>query len=132
MATAEQARVRYNARKTDPAFRAAHAARSKAWNEANPEKRKQISRNAKLKAAGWTPERWETVLASQGGTCWVADCQFPPQLCADHDHDSMEPRGILCQVHNLMLVEGVTPAQLRQLAYYLELHNGVRSILGPQ
>lgn len=73
------------------------------------------------KAAG--RKRYDELLALQGGVC--AGCQRPPGVrrhCTDHDHKTLEVRGILCFRCNYILGSrwGVHPELLRRLATYLE------------
>jgi hypothetical protein len=47
---------------------------------------------------GITEEQWQTKLTEQGGHC--ALCDATDNLQADHDHNTMWFRGILCSKHN--------------------------------
>lgn len=77
---------------------------------------------------GMTIEQYDALLSEQGGGCAICgrksdiDPKGKPQLLAvDHDHRTMEIRGLLCREHNVMLGHsGDDPAALRRGADYLE------------
>lgn len=53
---------------------------------------------------GITPEKYEAILASQGGVCAI--CRKPAsnqRLSVDHDHKTGKVRGLLCRRCNVML-----------------------------
>lgn len=58
---------------------------------------------------GVTPEWFEAKLKEQGGTCALCHKTFDTEngevrnLCVDHDHETNEPRGILCRRCNSSL-----------------------------
>lgn len=61
-----------------------------------------------LRDAGWTEERFIAFNYAQGGLCYLCgDVSYqngkPMRLCADHDHKTDEPRGLLCQRCNQFL-----------------------------
>lgn len=63
------------------------------------------------------------MLSDQKGVCAI--CSLPPpkgkRLVIDHDHDSGEVRGLLCNNHNLLLgFAADNPEILRKAANYLE------------
>lgn len=65
-------------------------------------------RKANLQQLGWTPERWEEKLKEQQGLCFICgvvltfeDKAGRTRACADHDHNSGLPRGILCGSCNI-------------------------------
>lgn len=66
-------------------------------------------------------ERAELVKV-RGNVCWI--CGRPPKtraLHVDHDHHTGLNRGLLCFRHNrFMLMAGITAAELRAAADYLE------------
>lgn len=65
---------------------------------------------------------YDELLAYQGGGC--ALCGKPPKEARrhpmDHDHKTMELRGILCDFHNRILTGRWTPELLRAAADYLD------------
>ena len=76
-------------------------ARTRAWAEANPDEWERHRRKSYLKQKyGITPERYDDMLAAQGGVCAV--CGTPPEdprgyrMHVDHCHDTGRVRGILC------------------------------------
>lgn len=77
--------------------------------------------HAAAKALGRT--FYDELLALQGGVC--PGCQRPPKRvrhCVDHDHRTLEVRGLLCFRCNYVTGQrwGMTPEVLRRLADYLE------------
>jgi hypothetical protein len=67
--------------------------------------------------------RYDALLAIQGGVC--ALCGNPPKeggrrLNIDHDHKTLELRGLCCFRCNRALPEHVDAAWLRRAAEYLE------------
>lgn len=79
----------------------------------NPEKVKERNKQQYAKRPGargrlkWTygisPERYDEMLAEQGGVC--AACGGPPRtgrpLCVDHCHKSKAVRGLICDACNV-------------------------------
>jgi DNA-directed RNA polymerase subunit RPC12/RpoP len=83
------------------------------------------SRAYHLKAKfGMTTEQYDELLEKQGGTC--ALCPKTPEdegqyLAVDHDHVSMEVRGILCRYCNHRVIGRHRDADLlRRMADYLD------------
>ncbi len=84
------------------------------------------------KKYGMTVEDFTALLACQDGGCAI--CHRPviysgkqkglrDLACVDHDHDTKEIRGILCQACNTAIgLFGDDPARLRCAAEYLERH----------
>jgi hypothetical protein len=62
------------------------------------------------------------LLEFQGGGCAI--CGRPPnperRHALDHDHKTMQLRGILCTICNMRLTDRITPEWLRAAAAYLE------------
>lgn len=61
-----------------------------------------------LKDAGWTEERFIAFNYAQGGLCYFCSSVSyqngtPMRLCMDHNHNTGEPRGLLCQRCNQFL-----------------------------
>lgn len=90
------------------------------------ERGKAHTKRMNLRKIGWSPERFTIMLYAQGGLC--AACQQPEygenqhgrmSLAADHNHDTMEPRGLLCHRCNRALgLLGDDPGRVEQLARY--------------
>ena len=77
--------------------------------------------HAAAKALGHA--RYDELLALQGGVC--AGCGRQPyarRFCVDHDHRTLEVRGLLCFTCNYLLSPRwrTNPEVLRALAAYLE------------
>lgn len=87
-----------------------HAERHKAWREKNPEKHRErvrryyITNRARQQAAhrkwkyGLTKDEFDRYLMEQGGRCAV--CRSQERLCVDHDHETLDVRGLLCNKCN--------------------------------
>ncbi len=81
------------------------------WRRDNPDKVAVANRRAALKRKyGITPERYDEMVAKQGGTCGI--CKRPDPRGGtnrrgfwhvDHDHDTGEVRGLLCFTCNTAL-----------------------------
>lgn len=61
-----------------------------------------------LRDAGWTEERFIALNYAQGGLCYLCGGVTyqngnPMRLCMDHNHETGEPRGLLCQRCNQFL-----------------------------
>lgn len=101
-------------------------AKARAWKAANPEAWDRHARKSHLmKQYGLTPERFDAMLADQGGGCAVcrapvADARgYRPHV--DHCHDSGRVRGLLCGRCNRSIgMMGDDPQLLRDAAAYLE------------
>lgn len=89
-----------------PARRAAQ--RAKAYHK-RPERRA----DARLRTTGFTQALWEAAWLLQDGLCAICQCDLThyhnphvsrgPKMCADHDHHTKTPRGILCSGCNKAL-----------------------------
>src|SRR5665213_2377334 len=85
--------------------------RAAVWNKAHPERFKHTLRRSQLKCKfGFTTERYDAMLAAQGGFCAI--CKRPEtsiyrgtikRLAIDHDHQTGRVRGLLCARCNLRL-----------------------------
>lgn len=56
---------------------------------------------------GLAPGEYDELLAFQGGTCAIPGCRATgktKRLAVDHDHETGEPRGLLCGPHNYDLL----------------------------
>lgn len=90
---------------------------SRKWRLENPERFREFQRQnyrkrpakrqlawAKYGIKGMSVDRYDAMLAAQGGTCAI--CGKPPKqkrLAVDHDHVTGEVRGLLCGPCNTML-----------------------------
>ncbi len=61
------------------------------WRKSNPTKVKAVHRRYLYKVE---PEVVEQRMVEQGGLCAV--CKIRPATDLDHDHETSEPRGLLC------------------------------------
>lgn len=87
--------------------------------------------HAALLRAAHKDGTYEGLLEEQGGVCGI--CRRPPIECCkqkdgkirrfdvDHDHRTMEIRGLLCRGCNMRLRKDHKPEWLRSAARYLEL-----------
>lgn len=108
------------------AHRAELAAIKKRWRQANPEEAKRRSRESYIrnrehrllyakrhqaksvarnreKRAGMSPELFAARLVEQGNCCAICRTSVNESSHADHDHDTMRPRGVLCYRCNIGL-----------------------------
>lgn len=75
----------------------------KEWALKNPERHKEIKRNAQLRQRyGICAEEYKKLLEKQNGVCAI--CKIAKtKMCIDHDHDTGQIRGILCHSCNVAL-----------------------------
>lgn len=104
--------------------------RNREWHKTNPERSRAISRRKWMKARyGITVERYDEMLAAQGGKCAI--CGSPDgrgghpgyglTFCVDHDHETQALRGLLCHPCNRGLGQfRDDPDLLRAALAYLE------------
>jgi len=75
---------------------------------------------------GITLEEYDLMFESQGGVCDI--CSKPndgKELCVDHDHTTLQVRGLLCTPCNKAIGQlGDTAESLRKALTYLEKDNG--------
>src|ERR1035437_4284834 len=83
------------ARDADGSCQPCKYVRSHAWRVDHPDQTRAIHRQYRY---GITEEQWQTKLTERGGHC--ALCDATDNLQADHDHNTMWFRGILCSKHN--------------------------------
>lgn len=117
-------RKRHKQRSADPQFRAAAVARTKAWCEANPERRRtqaltgirrrmatgkltaaQVAiwnRRSRLRSFGLTEESYAALLEQQQQRCAICQ-QVVSKPYIDHDHSTGKVRGLLCSNCNFGL-----------------------------
>lgn len=82
------------------AWNRAHPEKVKAWQESNAEKVRRIQRNsAYQRKYGITLERYEAMLAEQGGVCAIcrSDTLVKWHFAVDHCHTTGRVRALLCQ-----------------------------------
>ena len=79
----------------------------KDWRKAyySSDKGVEVSRRAHLKRMfGITLEKYQSMAEKQDGKCAICnkeeDCKRNKVLCVDHDHDTGEIRGLLCNTCN--------------------------------
>jgi hypothetical protein len=101
----------------------------KAWYHANKDKVKLTARKTRYKQRyGITPEHYDELLAAQNGHC--ALCNKTPdterfgRLHVDHDHQTGQVRGLLCNNHNrsLAVMGDNALGLLKALAYVTRPH----------
>lgn len=103
-------RLKYARDHYEPTPRAAglsvtdNAAYQRAWAANNPEKARAHARKYYLKTYGLTEEKYQEILAAQGGICALCSKDDPDavgrKLHIDHDHQTGRVRGLLCSMHN--------------------------------
>ena len=93
-------------------------------------KRPQHIANNRFRTTGFTQELWDAAWVMQDGLCAICQCDLltyhnphvskGPKMCADHDHATMRPRGILCSTCNKALgFFKDSPDRLRAAIAYL-------------
>lgn len=104
-------------------------ARTKAWAEANKDKRAVTHRKSALKQKyGITPEQYDELFEKQSGCCAICErhqSEFNQRLAVDHNHKTREIRGLLCNYCNHRVVGRHTDGvKLRRIADYIEQGTG--------
>lgn len=90
----------------------------------NKKQCRQSNRRYLLAKAGMTPDLFNTLNIIQEGKCAI--CGNPPGgrwnvLCADHDHKTKKPRGLLCNRCNMVIGHiNDNPELLGKLSNYLK------------
>ncbi len=78
-----------------------------AYEKAHPEQRKRSARKYGLKRVGFTLELFEQRLQEQNYLCGICGIKLTigkieaTSACADHNHTTNKPRGILCRHCNI-------------------------------
>lgn len=103
------------------------ASRTAAWCERHPERCREYHRRYRLnKRYGLTVEKYDEMLADQGGgcaICGVTSSENARPLDVDHDHGTGKVRGLLCSACNYGIGRlGEDPARIRAAADYVEQH----------
>lgn len=128
--TNQQAELTRAARRVDPEKAEADRASKRKYKAGlSEEVKKQRARDETIRSYGVSPEWYDVKLAEQGGVCAI--CKLPESyrdgwsgdiklLSIDHDHDTGNVRGLLCQKCNVALGNmGDDPERVRNLARYL-------------
>jgi hypothetical protein len=106
--------------------RSCAAARGREWEKENPERTAERQRKYRLRREfGLTPEEYDAMFKAQGGVCAV--CEQPQlgdikNLAVDHNHETGEVRGLLCNRCNPALAILDDPAWLAAALAYVEAH----------
>src|ERR1700675_5009119 len=86
-------------------------------------KGKVAAKSRDIRESGWTLELYDSTLSAQDNACAVcrsAFSSFPKSPACDHDHETMGPRGLLCNGCNTGLgMFKDSPALLELAAQYL-------------
>lgn len=106
-------------------FRAKDPVAHKASAKASRAKRKEQDWALQIKRTyGCTLEQYQGMFAAQEGKCrgcFKHQSELSKRLCVDHDHGTLEIRGLLCFDCNTALGRAKdSPETLRNLAIYLE------------
>lgn len=120
-----EARAKKNAARNTPEKRAEAAERRRKWVATEGGRAKQKA--ASLKQRGFTLDLWKELIALQGNACAVCRVEFkgvPREINADHCHDEMKPRGLLCRNCNhaegQIKKTGLSPEEFgRRMSAYL-------------
>ena len=99
----------------------------RAWRTADPEGARQRQRRSNIGRLGVTPERFDEMLAEQGGRCAICSTTDPGQshgrMSIDHDHSTGAVRALLCHGCNAGLGNFKDdPDALEAAARYLRAH----------
>lgn len=103
---------------------------AKKWFEENPDRQLASKRRHNWRSYGMTPEKYNQMLAEQGGVCAICGQDEPAAngrtgkkflLSVDHDHATGEVRGLLCNRCNraIGLMSDSTDL-LKKAIYYLQ------------
>jgi hypothetical protein len=103
-----------------------YLARNRAFRAAHADTLPAYFRRKRLEAYGLTPEKWDEMLAAQGGVCAICKGpgwpdRFGRRFHVDHDHQTGRIRGLLCVSCNRALGFLLDdPERARAAAAYLE------------
>lgn len=87
-----------------------------AWNNSPGKRRASLKHRY-----GITPEQWQEMFEAQGGKCALCpNTGRAYRLCVDHNHETGQVRGLLCQRCNTAISREETfPGWLERVAAYL-------------
>jgi hypothetical protein len=82
--------------------------KTKEYREKNQDKIRERRKDWRRRGNGFSKDMFVSLLERQGGRCAICKELFIPgqtqrQVCADHDHVTSRPRGLLCQKCNLLI-----------------------------
>jgi DNA-directed RNA polymerase subunit RPC12/RpoP len=81
--------------------------RVKRWKAAHPEQASAIQKRAdwkaRLRQKGFTPALFGALMVEQTYRCAICGADISDGAIPDHDHETGENRGLLCNGCNLML-----------------------------
>jgi hypothetical protein len=80
---------------------------------------------------GITNETFEAMAEAQRGICAINTCKEPFDV-VDHCHETNHVRGLLCERHNLLLHQSITPEELGAMAEYLNKSTSKKHITSEQ
>jgi hypothetical protein len=126
MPFADPAKKRAYDKSYGDARKAARAARSKAWRDANPDRQRAHQRRHHLKRKfDLSLEEYDALMAKQGGRCAICgttDTAPWDWFCVDHCHTSGAVRGLLCRACNTCIGQAQDdPEILRKAIHYLRV-----------
>ena len=101
------------------------------WGIENPEKKKRINKNSKLKCLyGISIDEYEEMLSLQNGKCAICGnvCRIRKSLSVDHCHKTKVVRGLLCHACNTTIGQmKESPELLRKAADYVEKFKSINN-----
>ena len=120
--SANAEKVRESQRKYREANRDRIAAKARAYRAANPEKVAESSRKRKLQSQfNLTLAEYDDLAQNGCEICGAMQSSSGNRLSVDHDHDTGQVRGILCQACNVAIgLMCDNPDRLRLAVIYLE------------
>ncbi|QGJ92071.1 endonuclease VII [Gordonia phage Keelan] len=92
------------------------------WNAKEKARKEREWSRSILAKYGITGEQYYAILEAQGGKCFICQRAIGKRrkLAVDHDHDTMEVRGILCQPCNFIIIGRYDKEALLRALEYLE------------
>lgn len=84
---------------------------------------KKVLEQRRLTRTGWTQRAFDAAWLAQDGKCAICSNPLTKTACADHNHVTGKPRGIICPACNLMLGKAKDNADVLEAgATYLRSH----------